>query len=704
MRAQLITLALIAYTVLGTALSSQSKTPSDEKMVIVPGGKLNDMAYGLDKIWVTTGYNKVIGIDPKTGSILKTISLHEGSSSNIKIGFGSIWVKHEALTFHDLLSLKPHREDEDLLLRIDPVSTEIVAKIPVKIGPSSNSMTINQEGVWICYSDTLSKIDPHGNKVVRSISTGKTDLLTTGDGSIWSVMGHSPENDVVDRIEPDSWKISASIPVGEYCTSVAFGEGSVWVVNAQPGSGKPGTVSRIDPHTNNVIATIEVGDYPLHVTVGGGSVWVSNLGDNTITRIDPHRNVVSATLAFDYTPRILVYAEGSLWVMSDRMVTALDPEKYLAIKEKRIGEVKELEDSSQWTGKRPILHATKIDEEEIALSATYPDGRRDKVYRNCFSGTWSPKGDVFSCFEASAIARAYVPRIIHATGGNTAIDLYRQNEIWVPWQAPWSPDGSLISLISISGDSTRRINRRYLNIIDVTTGKVQSQIEIPKIIMAGSAYPIAPNNEFRWSPDGRRVLISSGGAIIVDMDKRSTEIISDKFIVAEWNSRGDGIYYFEPDRFDNGVLGGFFIKHIGASKPKKLLDVEKVEKLGLVLIPFLGSGLMTLSPDATKMAIVGGRIDGSGCLLNIYDLSANEEIVLEKPSKSFQVGNILALDWSPDAKHIAVAINEYKSEQILFKVLNLDNGLWRTFATLQVKSMDEVEGIVLGLKLISWTN
>jgi streptogramin lyase len=99
--------------------------------------------------------------------------------------------------------------------------------------------------------------------ITRALSTGeevnpKPRPAQTPPAGLLTPFGDSPVEDLV-----------AGFPVGESPTTVALGEGSVWVL--QPGSG---VVSRIDPNTN-AIARSNLG-VPLMpaMAVGFGSAWV----------------------------------------------------------------------------------------------------------------------------------------------------------------------------------------------------------------------------------------------------------------------------------------------------------------------------------------------------------------------------------------------------------------------------------------------
>jgi YVTN family beta-propeller protein len=114
----------------------------------------------------------------------------------------------------------------------------------------------------------------------------------------------------------------ASVPVGTTPGSVASGEGSIWVTNADDHS-----LSRIDPETNAAVQTIQVGSGPAGVAVCGGFVWVANNLDGTVSKIDPRTNSAVDTKQVGDGPRGVACGEHGLWVAnsSDGTVTRLDP-------------------------------------------------------------------------------------------------------------------------------------------------------------------------------------------------------------------------------------------------------------------------------------------------------------------------------------------------------------------------------------------
>jgi class 3 adenylate cyclase len=73
------------------------------------------------------------------------------------------------------------------------------------------------------------------------------------------------------------------------------------------------SVGVVDPDTNKLVDQIAVGKTPTSVAVGEGAVWVLNADDQTISRIDPATRQVE-NFAIGRTPTDLAVGEGALWV------------------------------------------------------------------------------------------------------------------------------------------------------------------------------------------------------------------------------------------------------------------------------------------------------------------------------------------------------------------------------------------------------
>ena len=210
---------------------------------------------------------------------------------------------------------------------------------------------------------------------------GRPYTMVSAAGSIWVASGTE-----VDRIDPVSNRIAASIPIGSGRTSIGAGPAGIWVCNYVDGtvarlgpvSGRLGPkiavtnaefiavgerdvwvtssttafVTRIDAATNRIVASIEGGYGPSQAAVTADAVWVPNdqfpavqsqstASARLITRIDPVTNTVTATLpgdGFTYARQVIVVA-GQVWVMDDGadVISRIDPATNTIVQEIPLG-------------------------------------------------------------------------------------------------------------------------------------------------------------------------------------------------------------------------------------------------------------------------------------------------------------------------------------------------------------------------------
>ena len=133
--------------------------------------------------------------------------------------------------------------------------------------------------------------------------------------AVWAT---DPANGRLLQIDPAGGLIG-DIPTGRSADSLAFGDGSLWVVSFDEGA-----VLRVDPAARRVEAIVPVGEGPLGVASAAGRVFVGHFGDGTVTLVDPATNRVAADVPVG--PEITGLAASG-----DRVAVAVAGEQRVAI-------------------------------------------------------------------------------------------------------------------------------------------------------------------------------------------------------------------------------------------------------------------------------------------------------------------------------------------------------------------------------------
>ena len=169
-------------------------------------------------------------------------------------------------------------------------------------------------------ANSIGFIDGKTNRVREEVEVEKSPTsVAVGENSVWVTNANDA---TVSQIDPNTSSVRQTVSVGNSPSGIAVGRGSVWVANHADG-----TVSRINARSSTVVQTIDVGNGSTAVAYGEGSVWVTNADDRTVSRIDPDTGVVIKTIRTDALGRGIAVGAGSVWVTdeSTRTVVRLDP-------------------------------------------------------------------------------------------------------------------------------------------------------------------------------------------------------------------------------------------------------------------------------------------------------------------------------------------------------------------------------------------
>jgi streptogramin lyase len=211
--------------------------------------------------------------------------------------FGSIWVAS-------------HHTNE--VVRIDPASLEVIARIAS--GPGPGWFAVSDDAIWVTNKNGagMSRIDPETNEMVASVGSGSPcGTPTFAAGSVWY---QGCDTQLLVRIDPATDKVVAQIPSIKY--SEPFKAGDRLISATSDG------LALLDPATNSFSAL--PGCCGLPFGYDGTTVWLN--GQNDLTRVDPATGEVVATIHSGSGATSVTFVDGSAWVtfMSRHRVVQFD--------------------------------------------------------------------------------------------------------------------------------------------------------------------------------------------------------------------------------------------------------------------------------------------------------------------------------------------------------------------------------------------
>jgi WD40 repeat protein len=355
------------------------------------------------------------------------------------------------------------------------------------------------------------------------------------------------------------------------------------------------------------------------------------------------------------------------------------------------------------TGSRAILHVDVVGtgaNRRLVTAGVFPDGRQLGALMVGLGATWSPNGTAFAFFDSQLALK-----LRDLTGQETVLLRGDANEQLYLWHPAWSPDGKQIAVLTFVPGVTPPL-KMSIALVDVAARKIQARFPIPRGVTNIPSYS-TPTNTLRWSPDGRKILLSWESAAVLDTRNGAFELLPGGPIVAEWAPGGDAVYYLDVIRRDQppGVtLAGFYRTKLGSgTPPTRLMDQQQLSSLGLGVSAKVVLGVMMLSPGGTKLAIGLGSSTGGGGKLQVYGIGASpDSLALDKPLASFQTEELIAaIDWAPDETELAVVA--VAKDGVKIRAVNLGTGAWRTLATLGPLDLNGREAEVLAFKALSWS-
>ena len=139
-------------------------------------------------------------MDLATSAVTGTVPLNWMEYGYDTTGAGSVWQTDY---------------ENDVLVRIDPVTGKVVTRIPVAAAPEGVAVT--EGSVWVAneHNGAVQRIDPATNKVVATIPVGPIapngpQIMTAGPGGVWVGIQHTGEN---VRVDAATNKVGLRVPL-----------------------------------------------------------------------------------------------------------------------------------------------------------------------------------------------------------------------------------------------------------------------------------------------------------------------------------------------------------------------------------------------------------------------------------------------------------------------------------------------------------
>ena len=225
-----------------------------------------DIAAGSGSVWVTTIEGQLFRINPELNSI-SLVPLHfhgrlpGGMSASLLnvagAARGSVWLLWGG---------------GSEILRYDLNSQKLVT---VEDDHSPTDAVVGPHAVWISEVSTVSRLDITTNIIIDSTDIGAITMLccsttvAVGEGSVWVSKNEAGK---VWRVDPATTTALGSTSAGPNTSQIAAGEGGVWLTRPNAGS-----VVRLDPRGGGAVKSIKVGPGVTAIAIGSGLVWVSTV-------------------------------------------------------------------------------------------------------------------------------------------------------------------------------------------------------------------------------------------------------------------------------------------------------------------------------------------------------------------------------------------------------------------------------------------
>lgn len=271
-----IAAALLAVAWLLPASRSGPAAPDGPQVVarVAPGGGLTQVVSAFGSAWVLdNGDDLLLRMDPATRSVIARIPLRAGIA--VAAGDGAVWVG----------------EGVNDLLRIDPRTNRVVARIALEPGAfSGGAPLVIGDGVWVVGSRRALLVDARSGRVTNAVAIGRRGggearpavaldgdlVVATGDRRLLRLDGRTGARKAAFALPRDG--------------TLAVHGGSLYLVDGA-------AVSRIDPASGRALWRAPI-DRIGPVAAAGGRLWAEAPGrsGDRVVALDPRSGRTVARL------------------------------------------------------------------------------------------------------------------------------------------------------------------------------------------------------------------------------------------------------------------------------------------------------------------------------------------------------------------------------------------------------------------------
>jgi streptogramin lyase len=232
------------------------------------------VANGFGSVWALDSFGTLTRLAPSSAEVEAEIEVGSSAPYNIWMGAGSVWVADDA---------------GGEVIRVDPVTNEVVTRIPVGDGPAS--MAFSGGKAWVAnHRDRgITVIDTETNDATPLVrmKAGAPERLALLDGRLW-VTGRGIG---LFGLDPATGDVEKVVEVGASGIDLVAADGALWVPSRSAEIDPTGlptmeALRRVTPAGKTTVAARPSAPLDVHgLAAGDGAVWLADTTSGVLYRV-----------------------------------------------------------------------------------------------------------------------------------------------------------------------------------------------------------------------------------------------------------------------------------------------------------------------------------------------------------------------------------------------------------------------------------